>query len=147
MSAIAASIPPTRVVAAQKISPAQAQTFLANFILKADADKNTSARGELVLSDQRRIEKALLGVYVPKPVEASVVAEKKKPVKVHEVAEEQEAEVMEEEEPQQQQSEMVEAAAPSGGSVDKEKRKAEKKARMKEERKRRAAERAKENAA
>lgn len=147
MSALTALLP-TRIVKSTIVSPAEAQTFLSAFILKADTDRHTSSRGDLVLSDQRRIEKALQGVFIPKPVEIFVVKEKaprqeEEEAVVYEAEEEQEwagqEDVMEVEEvvpvvPQQN----------VGGAVDKEQRKAEKKMRMKEERMKREAERAKE---
>jgi hypothetical protein len=134
------SLPPTRVLSTTKISTAQAQTFLANFILTADADRNTSARGDLVLSDQRRIEKALQGVYMPKPIEKPIV----KAAPVAEPAAAPEEEEQQDEEMAEAGEEEVEVVAPSKGTVDKAKRKAEKKARAKEEKKRKAEERAKE---
>jgi hypothetical protein len=140
---IPVSLPPTRVLSTTKITPAQAQTFLANFILTADVDRNASARGDIVVSDQRRIEKALQGVYMPKPVEKPIV----KAAPIAEPAAAQEWEQQDEEMAQAGGEEVVaEAAAPSGGAVDKEKRKADKKARAKEDRKRKAEERAKEKA-
>lgn len=147
MSASSA-LPPTRIVNSTIVSPADAQAFLSAFIVKADTDRSTSARGELVLSDQRRIEKALQGVFIPKPVETFVVKEKEVKEKapkanaplVEAPAKEQEevdvdgqAEEAFQEEVQQQEK---------GGAIDKEQRKADKKARVKAEKLKREAERA-----
>jgi hypothetical protein len=64
-------LPPTRVVSSKIVSPSEAHKFLSRFIQKADQDLSSHARGDLVLSDQRRIEQALQGVFVPKPKELS----------------------------------------------------------------------------
>src|SRR5436853_7609687 len=66
----AAARPPTQIISSTTVLPSQARNFLSTFILKADADRHTSSRGDLVLSDQRRIEQALQGVFIPKPAEA-----------------------------------------------------------------------------
>jgi len=64
-------LPPTRVVSSKIVSPSEACKFLSRFIQKADQDITSHARGDLVLSDQRRIEQALQGVFMPKPKELS----------------------------------------------------------------------------
>lgn len=133
-----AALPPTRIVSSKLVSPTDAQAFLSAFILKADTDRHTSARGELVLSDQRRIEKALEGVFIPKPVETFVVKEKAvkapKEAAVEETAEEyEEAADTQAEETFQEEVQQQEQQQSAGGAVDKEQRKAEKKARMKAE--------------
>jgi hypothetical protein len=155
---MSAPLPPTKVLSSAAVLPSEAHTFLSTFILKADTDRHTSSRGNLVLSDQRRIEKALQGVFIPKPVEALEVARAalRTPVvtKAYKTATE---EVVNDEEVEEtgewaghRRIQNDEAPAPQsqsqsvGGVVDKEKRKADKKERLKDEKKQRAEERAKE---
>ncbi|KAF8531311.1 hypothetical protein BDD12DRAFT_903117 [Trichophaea hybrida] len=157
---MSAALPPTKVLSSAAVLPSKAHTFLSTFILKADNDRDTSSRGNLVLSDQRRIEKALQGVFIPKPVEVLDVAgtalrtpEVTKAGKnaMEDVVNDEEAEETGESAEHhgvRVQSDDVPAprkqSQSTGGVVDKEKRKADKKLRLKDEKKRRAEERAKE---
>jgi len=148
-----ATLPPTRIVSSTVVSRSDAHTLLAAFVQRADAERHTSARGDLVLSDQRRIVSALQGVFIPKPVE-TFDTDKRDEVKgratgVTPGVREEEEEGVEVGNWATAQSGGNEVEAPvlegeETGSVNKEKRKADKKARMKEEKKRRAEERAKE---
>lgn len=163
MSAAAAR-PPTKVISSTTVLPSQARDFLSTFILKADTDRHTSSRGDLVLSDQRRIEQALQGVFIPKPIEAGNATETARtelnsPVVTNaaQINSQGDGEVAEEEEKEgeggggpshyalQDEVPIVESQSHSEeGKVDKAKRKAEKKQRLKEEKKQRAEARAKE---
>jgi len=146
-----ATLPPTRVISSTVVSPTDAHTLLAAFVARADAERHTSARGDLVLSDQRRIVSALQGVFIPKPVETfdTDIKEVKgrAPRVTPGVQEEGEDVEVGNWATAQSGGNEVDAPALKGeetGGADKEKRKADKKARMKEEKKRRATERAKE---
>jgi hypothetical protein len=149
-----ATLPPTRIVSSTVVSRSDARTLLAAFVQHADAERHTSARGDLVLSDQRRIVSALQGVFIPKPIE-TFDTDKRDEVKGRATGVTPDVRTEEEEEgvevgnwaTAQSGGNEVEAPVLEGeetDSVKKEKRKADKKARMKEEKKRRAEERAKE---
>lgn len=164
--------PPTKVISSTTILPSQARNFLSTFILKADADRHTSSRGDLVLSDQRRIEQALQGVFIPKPVDATKTAttELNSPVVTNAArmnsqggrrtaaTEEDNDEQEEGQEDEQEeggrgggrpshyalQDEVPTVESQSHSEEGKAKRKADKKQRLKEEKKQRAEARAKE---
>ena len=138
------ALPPTRVLSSANITPDAAHAFLSCFIAKADADRHTSARGDLVLADQRRIEQALQGVFIPKPVEVFPVSEPT-PKKQKWVQQEHEQGGYEIPSMEDGTGDVALDKEPAmEGTVDKEQRKALKKARMAEERKQRAKEKARE---
>jgi hypothetical protein len=128
--------------------------MLSEFLAKAAVDRISSARGEIVLNDQQRIQKALEGEFIPQPVETFIDTQKTEKNAPYVEEDVEMAEGDEDEEDQnaleaderagfhaEQATDMP--AVEETGEIDKEKRKADKKARMKEEKKKRAEERAK----
>lgn len=66
--------PPTKVLSSKPLSPAQAHAFLTSFTTAADAAKNDTHNGhnEIVLTNLKRIEQALIGIHVPRPVQGDL---------------------------------------------------------------------------
>lgn len=63
--------PPTKILSSTPLSPTQAHAFLTAFTTAAEASKNDAHNGhnEIVLANLRRIEQALIGIHVPRPVQ------------------------------------------------------------------------------
>lgn len=66
--------PPTKILSSTPLSPAQAHTFLTAFTTAAEASKNDAhnSHNEIVLTNLKRIEQALIGIHVPRPVQGDM---------------------------------------------------------------------------
>lgn len=69
-----AHAPPTKILSSTPLSPAQAHAFLTSFTAAAEASKNDAHNGhnEIVLTNLKRIEQALIGIHVPRPVQGDM---------------------------------------------------------------------------
>lgn len=69
-----AHAPPTKIISSTPLSPAQAHAFLSSFTTAAEASKNDAHNGhnEIVLTNLKRIEQALIGIHVPRPVQGDM---------------------------------------------------------------------------
>lgn len=69
-----AHAPPTKILSSTPLSPAQAHAFLTSFTTAAEASKNDAHNGhnEIVLTNLKRIEQALIGIHVPRPVQGDM---------------------------------------------------------------------------
>ncbi|KAI5853082.1 hypothetical protein DFP73DRAFT_523123 [Morchella snyderi] len=150
--------PPTKVLSSKPLSSSQAHAFLSTFTLAANG--GGAGQNEIVLTNLKRIEQALLGIYVPRPVKedmileegmtdmAAPIADEEAPVEGvgEEYVEgeengEDEMYALEDREEGQRNTMIPEVSAAKKPKVDK---KADKKARRKEEKKARAEQRKKE---
>lgn len=66
--------PPTKILSSTPLSPAQAHAFLTAFTTAAEASKNDAHNGhnEIVLTNLKRIEQALIGIHVPRPIQSDM---------------------------------------------------------------------------
>jgi hypothetical protein len=65
--------PPTKVLSSTPLSSSQAHAFLSTFTLAAN--DGGAGQNEIVLTNLKRIEQALLGIYVPRPVKEDMILE------------------------------------------------------------------------
>lgn len=157
--------PPTKILSSTPLSAAQAHAFLTNFTTAVEASKNDvhNSHNEIVFTNLKRIEQALIGVHIPRPVQSDLDIEGltdmtapivEQVVPIEREGEEQEG--YEEEEggeddinvlrdgDGEDQNRSIPAVHTGAKKVDK---KADKKARRKEEKKQRAEQRKKEKEA
>lgn len=159
-----AHAPPTKILSSTPLSPAQAHAFLASFTTAAEASKNDAHNGhnEIVLTNLKRIEQALIGIHVPRPVQGDMdiegLTDMAAPLVEHVFTVEGEGEVQGEEEKEEEENgedniDVLNYERDEGQNrnipavqtmVNK---KADKKARRKEEKKHRAEQRMKEKEA
>lgn len=158
--------PPTKILSSTPLSPAQAHAFLAAFTTAAEASKNDAHNGhnEIVLTNLKRIEQALIGIHVPRPVQGDMdiegLTDMAAPLVEHIFpegeGEEQDRGKREEREdngensidgPDEWDEQDQSRSIPAVQTVAKTDKKADKKARRKEEKKQRAEQRMKEKMA
>lgn len=66
--------PPTKILSSTTLSAAQAHAFLIDFTTAVEASKNDVHNGhnEIVFTNLKRIEQALIGVHIPRPVQSDL---------------------------------------------------------------------------
>lgn len=69
--------PPTKIISSTPLSSAQAHTFLTSFTAAAEASRSDVHNGhnEIVFTNLKRIEQALIGIHVPRPVQSDLELE------------------------------------------------------------------------